>query len=208
MLRLLEDRFGTVLGALDRLACGAAIVRRTGEIVTRNAEARRIISQSDGLREKAQGHLRCLESRQTASLHAGFSSAADCAAGTGQSPALQLNIEQSGGKAPLLAEVIPLVDLHSELGGPPDLALLVLIDPENCDYLDGPRYARYSGLTAAQGHLCARLIKGQTTEHIAQDLGQSPETTRDAIRAFFHAAHVSDRLSLLRQIHKVVPAII
>ncbi len=207
MYEALRTRHHSVLGALNHLLVGAAVVRQTGEVITANREALRIFEQDKGLRQTSNGHLRCHLPRQTARLHAAFVEAAHTAAGLGLRPAFEIDITQPEDAPPLLAEIIPLRDSFGELNAEAEAALMIVIDPARADKLSTGRFAVSYGLSRPETQLCVALVSGQSHETIAQEYSIQPDALDTRVNALMRTIGVQDQNALLRRVVRVAPPV-
>ncbi|MDW4500167.1 hypothetical protein R5H30_19425 [Sulfitobacter sp. D35] len=189
LLSSLGARHGTGLDSLRHLRIGAILVRQDGRIALRNREARRILSQADGIAAQPEHNFRCHSALLTARLHAAVVEACATAEGRGNVPSFETLIDRPSGAAPWIVDATPLRTRGIAGKGMENAALLTLIDPDRTAWVDLDGFARICGLGPAARDACALMLeKGGTGAKIGV-LG------------------VGTRADLLRLIARVMPPV-
>ncbi|XDA97857.1 hypothetical protein AB1M95_17340 [Sulfitobacter sp. LCG007] len=198
----LAARHGKVLGALEHVRVGMAVVLRSGEIISSNAEARHMLELRDGIGFLPERNFRCASSALTARLHAAVAQASITAAGRGNVPEYRVRLERPSGAAAFLVDVSPLNDARDELCGPKEAALLTLIDPGRLDWVDLDGFAALCGLDDETRDACETLIRGPVPVDIRDARRPRGDDTSAA-----HKLGVRTREDLLRLMLSVMPPV-
>jgi DNA-binding CsgD family transcriptional regulator len=204
---VLRLRYQAVLAALDKVGIGMCIATGNGWIAVSNEEARRILSDRDGLSFSREGYLMARSEDVTARLKAAIHATAQTASGEGIDDEISMTCPRISGKTPFLIVVSPLRDSNSELEPHFSGSLICIIDPDETAEFSIDGLARIFGLSVAETGVCEALIHGGTVKVIADQRGVSPETVRSQVRSIYSKTNVSSRTGLIRLALLVNPPI-
>jgi DNA-binding CsgD family transcriptional regulator len=203
----LRARYSAALSALDRVSVGLAIALPSGEIITDNAEARRICDLRDGLTKTLDGRLNGATPEQTAELQEHIRRVANTAKAEDTCAEWLMAIPRRSTSEPVLVDIAPLKDSSGEIDAVLEGALITLIDPDNVPDLRIGRFAKLYGLTKAEAEVCELLLKGAATEEIAERRSVTPVTAKNQINAILGKTGVNRRSDLIRLALRVLPPV-
>lgn len=204
---LLRERYHAALTALDHVLVGLAVALPSGELIVRNAEAERILSERDGLSLGRDGRLTCRDPDQRREIDFAIHQVAATLRGAANCPESLHLIERRSGAHAYLVEVVPLADRDGEVESALEGALITIVDPDNVPPTSVTRFAQLHRLTPAETEVCALLVNGATRDEIADHRGTSPETTKQQIKSLMRKCDARQRGQLIRLIFRTLPAV-
>lgn len=187
----LTKSYAMLMSLFDRLDFGAAFCQPSGRLLTSNRAFGEMTVERYGVAE-ANGYLRAVLRRDEAALRAALSAAARPAAGP---DSLTVTLGRRSRALPLVCHVMPVHE--GEVAAEPVL-LTLLIDPESSARISAQGLAALGTLSAAELDVCALLVRGFSTERIAERRDTSIETTRGQIKDAAAKLACRGRLDLLR----------
>jgi DNA-binding CsgD family transcriptional regulator len=197
-LGALEARLAGFEAVLERSDTGIVLLDHTGRPRARNAAARRVLAEEDGLAER-DGRLRAARCDVDAILGGLMASAV--AGGEPPGPGGALSIPRRPDRPPLELVVAPL----APCGGEPwrersALAAVFLADPER--RWDPPEriLRRLYGLTASEASLARVLIRGATVAEAAESLRITRESARTYTKRVLAKTGAARQSDLVRRV--------
>lgn len=204
---LLRQRYQAALAALDHVLVGLAIALPSGEVILRNEEAKRILSDRDGLMLGRDGHFASHDPKQRLAFDAGIRAAAATLRGGANSPERLLLVPRPSGRRAYLVEFSPLTDSGGEVERGLEGALVTIVDPDGVPPASVRRFAVLHGLTPAETEVCTLLVEGATREEIAEHRRTRPTTVACQIESIMAKCGARRRGQLIRLIYRTVPPV-
>ncbi|RIL04647.1 MAG: hypothetical protein DCC71_13300 [Proteobacteria bacterium] len=205
--RLLHQRFGAVLGALDHLGIGVLLLHEGGEILLSNHEAQRILDAKDGLARSPHGRVEA-NGEPAVRLRAAVDRASRAARLETREASARLEIPRRTRAEPYLVDVAPLRDDAGEVGGAFRGVLVLMIDPEHRELLGIEGLARSYALSPTETLVCRMLAQGMTLREIATGRGVSVETVKSQARSIYAKTRTRNRRELVRRACSIVPPLL
>ncbi|WP_170329825.1 helix-turn-helix transcriptional regulator [Ruegeria arenilitoris] len=179
------------MDAFDALDFAVALCKADGRILVSNQAFKETAAERDSLTDHS-GTVGAALPSETDALRSILRSALD----TRASPEhLITSLRRRSGRLPVIAKAAPIRE--SEVA-PATLALFVLIDPEDSHCLNVSGLEAFNLLSPAELEVCEHIIRGTTTEEIAQLRSTSLNTTRDQIKSSTAKLACKSRLDLVR----------
>lgn len=197
-IALLEQRYRTVLDALDRFHVGVAIISKQHSLVVSNLALRKALEQSDGFVLSHKESLACDHPATAALLRRAIDDAIDTSGATSNKNSTLLRIPRRSGKDPYLVEVAPLNDSAGDINAGFHGAMLFCIDPCDTEHVSTEGLQAVYQLTDAESDVCRLLVEGLTYQEIAQTRDVSPETIKSQVQSALRKTRNSNRSELVR----------
>jgi DNA-binding CsgD family transcriptional regulator len=194
---VLKARFKALLGALDHYLIGTFITSENGTLLLENAEADRILERNDGLVKDSKGHLG-LSGDNNAELLSLIAKVSATASGEGMDAEQIMTVTRRSGLRPYVLSICPLRDPEHSLESNFRGAIIYVIDPSNISIISTEGMAKLYGLTPAEDDVCSLLVKGLTTQEIADTRSVTIETVRSQIKALMKKTRVKSRIQLIK----------
>jgi len=202
---LLRSSYRAVMGALDYIRIGIAIVAQGGAVVACNREARRIFDLDDGLRLARTGQLLCSKPSQNSELIAAIAETSATSAGEGGTAERLLLIERKSDQRPFLIEVAPLRDVTGEIGTGFAGAVVFIVDPDNAKEISTERLSILFGLSQAEAAVARAMVDGLSAREIADLRGTREDTVRTQFKSIYSKTGIRRRADLVRLAISVDP---
>ena len=203
----LEQRFGAVLGVLDMLIVGLAILDRRGRVAVANRAAREICDRTGAVALLADGRVRAWQQVSDGKLQNLIEATASTAAGEGRCDGASVVIAKRHGVGCVLAELIPLRDDSFPDGDRLRGTAMFLLDPESSRGISVDGLAKIFELTPTEHAVATELAEGGTPAEIAERRNRSVETVRSHIKRVFTKTGARSQVDLLRLAAKANPPI-
>jgi len=203
----LNDRFGAVLGVLDKLLVGLVILDDKGRIVVANESARRTCDNTRSLKLTADGTLQATDEITNRLLQQFITLTGATAVGDGKAEGGQISIARRNGRLPLILEAMPIRD-----DGLPDSdsvrgSAVFIIDPDRSEILSVDGLSKMFGLTLAEQRVAASIVNGLTVDQVADNRGTTSGTVRSQIKTIFSKTGTNSQSALVRLAANATPPI-
>jgi len=205
--RSLSERFGAVLGVLDKFLVGLVILDNRGRIVVANDSARQACDNTRNLKLAAVGTILATDEDTNRLLQQFIASTGATANGNGKSDGGQLAIARRNGRLPLLLDVMPIRDDGLPDGDNVRGSAVFIIDPDQSKVLSIDGLSKIFGLTLAEQQVSASVVNGMTIDQVAEERGTSSGTVRTQIKTIFSKTGVNSQSALVRLATKATPPI-
>lgn len=202
----LKTHYNAVLAALDHVEIGMCVTTHNGDIVTSNAEAKRIIEAEDAVR-LINGRLRFHDDNHQTNYDRAIVETSATARGEQLTHEFTLASDTRSGRDPVLIEVSPLRDYENELSGRLTGSLVTLVDTANTQPFNVDRVAVAYQLSEAETEVCKHLIHGHTNASMADIRGVSTETIKTQVTSVLRKTRSARRSDLIRLVLKASPPI-
>ncbi|MGG7568606.1 helix-turn-helix transcriptional regulator [Rhodovulum sp. DZ06] len=208
----LRARENAMLGALDRVGVGLAVVDGAGGLVHSNAAFDAALGEAAGIGRTGTGPLHFRDAAEGAAAQAAIAAAAALAGGDGArggacKATAEFEFPRRGGGAPLLLDISPLRDGAAEIAPGFAGALLTLVDPDAAPPSGGARVGRAYGLTPAECAVLDGILAGLSDKEIAARLGKAPSTAKNQVAAILEKTGCARRSELIRLVLRAVPPV-
>ncbi|MVT53800.1 hypothetical protein GPL17_25335 [Bradyrhizobium yuanmingense] len=192
-LRTGDDRAAGLTAVIERLADAAIVLDAAGRLLVVNTRARQILDQRDGLTQVA-GALQAATAAITDRLQHAIAEAATSAADHGR----RLRVARSGGRLPLLLEVMPVWRLGLPEPGMRSPRVIIFIkEPDAPPQIDERALIETFGLTARECQIVCLLAGGLGVTSIAASLKIRVGTVRQNLKSVFGKAGVHNQAGLV-----------
>lgn len=203
----LSERFGAVLGVLDKLLVGVVILDDKGRVVVANESARQTCDNTRNLKLAAVGALQAMDEDTNRLLQQFIASTGATASGEGKSHGGKIAVARRSGRLPLLLEVMPIRDDGLPDGDNVRGSAVFIIDPDQSKVLSVDGLSKIFGLTLAEDQVAASVVNGMTIDQVAEERGTSSGTVRSQIKTIFAKTGVNSQSALVRLAAKATPPI-
>lgn len=204
---LLRQRYRAVIGALDRLRVGIAVVLPSGKVIVSNAEATKIFEAGDAIRLRRDGAIAFTDAEKAAQLQDILRRGAMTATGRDDALAAPMHLKKADCTAPLLISATSMRDEGAEIEMDLAATILLIIDMASPPDLDLKGFARLYGLTSAEEEVFVLMMEGDSTTTIAEKRNTSPHTANNQARAVLGKTACSNRSQLMRLVVQTLPPI-
>ncbi|RLA41759.1 MAG: hypothetical protein DRR42_24280 [Gammaproteobacteria bacterium] len=195
---VLNARFKAVLSALDHYLIGTYLVTPDGTLLLQNTEADRILECKDGLVKDINGRIG-LSGDNSVELLNLISKVSATANGESMDTEQIMTIPRCCSSLDsYVLSICPLRDPENTLDVNFRGAIVYAIDPSNISIISTEGIARLYGLTPAEDAICSLLVKGLTTEDMAETRSVRIETVRSQVKAILRKTHVKSRIQLVK----------
>jgi DNA-binding CsgD family transcriptional regulator len=194
----LQSRYGAILGALDKLRIGVALLTTSGSIVAENDEFRRQTEMTRVLRRDPGGRL-VIDRADAACAYQSLLTELRPHGLAGARPRRGAVLVGRGAeRLPLCLEVCPIAgdDLFGKAGFR-GFAVYSL-DPENAYEVDVRRMAEVYALTDAEAAVLSLIGEGLSSRRIADVRETSTETVNTQVKSLLAKTAAENRVQLLR----------
>lgn len=198
IFRILEQRFRTMMVALDRLNIGLMVVLDDARVVIANAEGERILELDDGMFYAPGKRLRLAEPVTGERLKRAIADAAATVAGEGDLAECLLKVKRRSGLPSFLLSVSPIRDDQGVLEEGIKGALVFVLDPENRENLSAEGLDQLYGLTKTEFDVLEKLLDGYSTVEISQARGTAVETVRTQVKSIMSKTCTRRKSDLIR----------
>ncbi|MTI03233.1 helix-turn-helix transcriptional regulator [Roseibium sp. RKSG952] len=203
----LKARYKATLTALDQVQAGIAIALPDGQVIVKNAEAKKILKAQDGIALARDGRIVTSDPDVTSKIKAHIFDIGSTAQGQANRHESLLSVSRPSGLTPYLLDIAPLSDSDAELENNLDGALITIVDPERVPYLRLERFTALYGLTPAETEVCRWIAEGASVAEIAEHRNTSPTTAKNQVAAVLAKTGVNGRHELIRLILRVLPPV-
>ena len=191
---------------VDSLSAGIFLTEQGGRISYMNNSAERLLNSGKVLRA-ANGRLTAVRPRARTALAKALAHSVE-----GRAPsktgghAVALPDEEGPG---LVASVLPLEwrEARNPLSGLPGAAAVIVQDPAEPPPLPGPAFAELYGLTDAELRVLQIIVRGLTSQEIAEELTLSIATVKTHLRKIFAKTNTSRQAELIRLLTTTTPPV-
>ena len=197
--RQLRERYGAVLGALDRLRLAVFIVTDGARVVTRNRTAERLLEGGRAVRIDRDAVLRPIDGAAAARLRTAIDAVLRTARRGGDCSRRLVALRGDGPDTPFVVEVSPLQDSDRELDEPLGGAFVTVIDPWSGDPVDLSGFDRAYGLTSAEAAVARLVVDGMTYAEIAERRNVTRETVKSHVGSLLRKTGSRNRTDLVRR---------
>ncbi|MEI4233956.1 helix-turn-helix transcriptional regulator [Roseovarius sp. D22-M7] len=187
----LTRSYAGLLSLFDRLDFGAVFCHPSGLVMNANRTFSEMVAEKDGL-SYGGGRIQSILPSNNPSLDAALKSAMRPTAGPDP---LTFTLSRRSGSLPFVCHVMPVneTDVAHDT-----LLLLLVIDPESSARISAQGLAAFGALSPAELDVCHFLVRGFSTDRIAELRDTSPETARGQIKAAAAKLACRGRMDLLR----------
>jgi len=204
---LLRERYSAALAALDFVEVGMCISMGNGTFMSKNVEAQRIFSESDGINLDSSQRPVIRSRKSSEQLRESIAIIAQTSNGVDAQTEFTFSIDRPSGRNPYLIEVSPLRDSAQELGESINAALIMIIDPDNSSHINVERLCSAYNFTRAENSVAQKLVEGWTLADIAEERNVSPETVKSQTKSIMQKTNTHKRSELIRLALKLTPPI-
>jgi DNA-binding CsgD family transcriptional regulator/PAS domain-containing protein len=199
-LDFLECERALFAGAVNRLLLGMVSFDQNGTIIETNPEARRILSEKDGI--WLAGNNLCLDNSQESRdlqrlLRQALSGASINDEGPGMVEAMAVTRPSGRAKLGVLVKAVPMGQFSESKQRP--AVVVFLRDPEsNAAQPSQELVRRLFGLTRMEAQLALLLTEGLTLDEAAEKMNVRRNTARTHLRSIFCKTGVTRQTMLVR----------
>jgi len=199
-LDFLECERALFAGAVNRLLLGMVSFDQNGAIIETNPEARRILSEKDGI--WLAGNNLCLDNSQESRdlqrlLRQALSGASINDEGPGMVEAMAVTRPSGRAKLGVLVKAVPMGQFSESKQRP--AVVVFLRDPEsNAAQPSQELVRRLFGLTRMEAQLALLLTEGLTLDEAAEKMNVRRNTARTHLRSIFCKTGVTRQTMLVR----------
>jgi DNA-binding CsgD family transcriptional regulator len=190
-----DFRWRTAEECLDRLKIGVVVAGQSGKVLFANAEAKRILSQNDGLCLDREGRLLAGAHQDNEWLRRTLHSIVTGGDLRGESGVL--SVRRRSGRRPYGLLAAPLRPPDQLFGAEGRMAILFISDISSRQPSAG-RLAETFGLTPAEGRLLHVLLQGHGLSEAAALLGISANTAKTQLQSLFGKTDCSRQADLVK----------
>ena len=205
--KLLHLRFRAILEALDRFHLGVIILSSDGSLVIQNQAAEKINTYSGDLYINHQNKLTCRNQQANLNLQQAVEKIGRFNSAQENQHSIQLSISRKHEKTPCLLDISALRSNDIELSGQFNGVLVIVIDPENPPIINTNGMKELFNLTEAEKDVCKLIVKGSTTEEIAETRNTKLETARSQIKSLMSKTNTKQRTELVKLALTVNPPV-
>jgi DNA-binding CsgD family transcriptional regulator len=198
----MKKQRNTARGALDFIDLPLWVLGPSGEVLLENDRAREVLSLADGLTRNSKGFLECHGADDTRALANATAHLCETAAGQGTQEQRQFSVTRPSGRESYLVDMAPLSDSRGALIDRKAAVLVTVVDPDRPPLIKIDRFAKVYGLTPAETEVCGHAISGLKLEHIAEQRGTTPITTKNQMAQILSKTQTHNRSELLRLVLK------
>ena len=203
----LRQKYQAVLTMLNYVEVGMCIALKSGEIISKNRQAERILDANDGLCTNEYNRLNSFSCDTTDELNNAIGQCALTAIGKQSSPEKTILVKRKSGSLPYLIEITPLRDGEDELNDNISGALILIIDPENPIKLNSKPLQELFGLSNAEIEIVDLLFQGRSENEIADIRNVTLNTVKNQRKMIYSKTDVSNRAQLVRKAAAISPPI-
>ena len=198
---LLKHRFQAILSVLNRFQIGLVVTNSIGEIVISNHEADAYLSARNGLETTRSNHIQL----SPEPLNQNLSGMIRAASAPEQGPNFvsTMTVPKRDGTQDWLLDVQPLTDIHGNIDGHFQGAMIFIIDPERDEIISTTGMQKLFNLTDAESDICALLTAGLKAKDVADSRNVSLGTVRNQIQTVLDKTQTNSQLDLVRLALKV-----
>ena len=193
---------GTFL--MDRAMRGILLFAPRGAITYRNAEARRIVDDGDGISQSDNGleFTDAEADRNFSDFLAGASAVDKQATGDNLKLGQSLRVNRPSGRSPYQLVMYRLPTGLSEASFDQTLGVVACMihDPERAIGLSGESIREFFKLTPAETNLAVALLREYRLPDAAESLGISVNTARTQLKSIFHKLGVNSQPAMMQRL--------
>lgn len=190
---LLQARFNAVLEVLDRFKLGVFLLTTTGDLVSQNDAADKLLSSKDGILLDSKNRLKLIDPPANDDLYKAINDVVSPSSLINNKRKERLVGKKQSGKTGLLIEVSAI--LHHDL---PIGAMVIISDPEEKTLIDTSSFAELFGLTQSEQAVCQMIAEGEKSDTIAEKRNTSLNTVRGQVKSVLAKTQTSHQSDLIR----------
>lgn len=194
----LRLRFNASLSVLDKLGLGVFLINQQGHIICSNAEAMRIIDQSDGLRISSDNKLKVNASDTQAHLNSLIEQANGILQGNVAKFRDLCVIPRPSHQLDYLVAVRPMLDNLGELEKNLGCAFVTVIDPSRENTISVEGITALGLLTSAESDVVRLIVNGFKADQVADQRGVSLNTVRSQLKTISSKLNCSSQADIIR----------
>lgn len=184
--------------ALDLLRFGVCILTDSGHLAVSNAAARSMLQRGDGLRQMRDGTLAATSSDATLAIRQAVRDVSLTARAEGTTAESKFTVSRASGSLPYILEFAPLRDMVGQIDRNLCGAVLLIIDPEDTEFISVNGLEQVLGLSPAERAVAEMLIKGLSNGEIAESRNVSADTIKIQVSSLLRKADCRRRIDLVR----------
>lgn len=198
-------KYNAVLSVLNKINVGIAVIRRDGEIITKNSTFDITVENCEGISIRNQRQLVFLK-QDIAQKYRHYANHIELTAqGLNNEVECSITLEREFDVEPVLLEMSPLRDSQDELNDKIVGCLVVLIDPLQPPPISIKPYKQYFGFTNAESDVAELLITGYSLPIISEKRSVSLDTVKSQCKAIYSKTSVSGRIGLIKKLIAISP---
>lgn len=175
------------------------LVTRNAQVVHANAEARRLLTLSDGLFQGHGGVLEAGTRQQTATLHRLVHAAAETTRNAGISAGGAVHVPRTPPRSSLRLDVSPLPSSHQFDAGSLHAAAVIQVEAPEMSGLRGERALHEAfGLTPTECRVAFAILAGMSAREMAGRFGTTVNTVQSQIKRVYAKTGIHRQGALVR----------
>jgi len=198
VLQALRSQYRTALSVLDAFGLAVFLVDQTGAVIDHNAEAQRILDDSDGISLDAFRNMRLGKPETNAELNTMIDTANGLLRGDFGTAATLMASERPSGAFDYLISVRALNDSTAELERGLQCAFVTVIDPAQSDQLSADGLSVLGQLSEAETAVVDLLIQGYRPAEVAAQRDVSLNTVKSQLRVISQKLRCSTQADIIR----------
>ena len=191
----------TLTAVLNSAPRGIVTLGQNGQVTYKNSEAKRILSQGDGV-GLAEDSLHFVDRKARNKFTDFFESIHQHDEEQTEQPRLSTVIRRRSNKPPyqMMAYTLPFKHIQAALNEDEALAIVIIQDPTTNLQLRVELLQTFYNLSSAEARLAVALYKGNALPAAAASLHISINTARSQLRAIFKKIGVTSQAMLLQEL--------